>query len=79
MDRKGFKIVGGNVDKNVNPSLQGYDNSLHYFHYYAVMDQPYLLECPKVELTNWINLQEILVSVTDVSQLELIQLPLLQG
>ena len=72
-DWKGFKIVGDNVDKNIKPSLQRYDNktnSLHYFHYYAVMDRLDLSQCPEVESTNMINLQEILVSVTDVSQLE---------
>lgn len=37
-DWKGFKIVGDNVDKNIRPSLQRFNNktnSLHYFHYYV--------------------------------------------
>lgn len=38
----GFKYVGDNVDKNVKPRHQTLDSqgkSLHYFHYYAVMDR----------------------------------------
>ena len=37
----GFKIVGDNLDKNIHPSFSRSDNatrSLHYFHYYAVLD-----------------------------------------
>ena len=45
---KGFKLVGDNVDKNVKPSLQRFDNktnSLHYFHYYTILDRLDLSKC----------------------------------
>ena len=38
----GYKFVGDNIDKNVKPSLQRHelrDQSLHYFHGYAVWDR----------------------------------------
>ena len=38
----GFKFVGDNIDKNVKPRFQRYENkgqSLHYFHGYAVRDR----------------------------------------
>ena len=38
----GFKYVGDNIDKNVKPRHQTLDSqgkSLHYFHYYALMDR----------------------------------------
>ena len=39
---KGFKIVGDNVDKNVrarHQTLISQNQSLHYFHAFAVMDR----------------------------------------
>ena len=38
----GFKYVGDNIDKNIKPRHQMLDSqgkSLHYFHYYALMDR----------------------------------------
>ena len=35
----GFKIVGDNVDKNVRPTFQRSNQSLHHFHSYAVKDR----------------------------------------
>ena len=38
----GFKYVGDNIDKNIKPRHQTLDSqgkSLHYFHYYALMDR----------------------------------------
>jgi len=72
-DWKGFKIMGDNVNKNIRPLLQQFDNktnSLHYFHYYALLDQPDLSACSEIVPTDMITLQEILVGVNDVSQLE---------
>jgi len=72
-DWKGFKIVGDNVDKNIRPSLQRFNNktnSLHYFHYYAVLDRLDLSACSEIVPTDMITLQEMLVGVNDVSQLE---------
>ena len=70
---KGFKIVGDNLDKNIRPSLQRFHNktnSLHYFHYYALLDRLDLSACSEIVPTDLINLQEILVGMKDVSQLE---------
>lgn len=42
----GYKFVGDNVDKNVKPTFQRYENrgqSLHHFHGYAVRDRVNLL------------------------------------
>ena len=38
----GYKFVGDNIDKNIKPRFQRYENrgqSLHYFHGYAVRDR----------------------------------------
>ena len=38
----GFKVVGDNLGKNIHPSfsrLNTKTKSLHYFHYYAVLDR----------------------------------------
>lgn len=38
---RGFKLVGDNLDKNIRPSFQRFNNrtdSLHYFHHYALLD-----------------------------------------
>ena len=38
----GYKFVGDNIDKNVKPRFQRYENrgqSLHHFHGYAVRDR----------------------------------------
>jgi len=61
-DWKGFKLVGYNVDKNVKPSLQRFDNktnSLHYFHYYAVLDRMDLSACCEVVPTDMIDLKDV--------------------
>ena len=72
-DWKGFKLVGDNVDKNIRPSLQRFHNktnSLHYFHYYAVLDRLDPSACSEVISTDMIDLKDILVGMSDMTQLE---------
>ena len=73
IDWKGFKMVGDNIDKTIRPSFQRYDNrtnSLHYFHYYALLDRLDLSICSESSPTNALNLQQLLVSQDDIQQVE---------
>lgn len=72
-DWKGFKFVGDNIDKNIHPSFQRYNNktnSLHYFHYYALLDRIDLSTCSESLPSHALNLQQLLVSKDDIEQLE---------
>lgn len=68
----GFKIVGDNIDKSVNPRHQTMDRqkqSLHYFHSFAVLDRVDLSglsdECPKVDIKSF-PVESLLPSDEDV-------------
>jgi len=70
---KGFKIVGDNIDKNIRPSFQRYDNnttSLHYFHHYAVLDRVDLSNHSEALPEAERDLNGLVVGVNDVTQLE---------
>ena len=70
---KGYKLVGDNLDKNVRPSFQRYDkktNSLHYFHYYAVLDHINLFSLSESVQSTQLDLTQLLVKQDDIHQLE---------
>ena len=70
---KGFKVVGDNIDKNIRPSFKRYDNktdSIHYFHYYSLLDCLDLSAYSEVLPTTPLDLSTLLVSTDDVCQLE---------
>ena len=70
---KGFKLVGDNIDKNIHPSFHRYDNktnSLHHFHYYALLDCVDLSACSENLPTSVMNLKQLLVGQNDIQQLE---------
>ena len=70
---KGFKVVGDNIDKNIRPSFKRYDNktdSIHYFHYYALLDRIDLSAYSEVLPTTPLDLSKLLVNTDDVCKLE---------
>ena len=69
----GFKLVGDNLDKNIHPSFSRLDRktkSLHYFHYYAVLDRLDLSSYSDVSPTAPVDVNKLLVNTTDVVQLD---------
>ena len=68
----GFKIVGGNVDKNIRPSFQRCDRqtkSLHYFHSFAVRDRVDLQNLSDVAPVHPpIDSSKLLPSAADIAQ-----------
>ena len=73
LDWKGFKLVGDNIDKSIRPSFQRYSNttnSLHYFHYYALLDRLDLSKCLESLPTTVLNLRQLLVNSNDIQQIE---------
>ena len=79
---KGFKVVGDNIDKNIRPSFKRYDNkidSVHYFHYYSLLDCLDLSAYSEVLPTTPLDLSKLLVSTDDVCQLEKDAITLYQG
>lgn len=70
---KGYKLVADNTEKNIRPSFQRYNNktkSLHYFHYYALLDRVDLSTCLESLPTIPVNLKQLLVCQDDIQKLE---------
>ena len=70
---KGYKLVGDNLDKNIRPSFQRFayeTTSLHYFHHYALLDRVNFSGYSEHIPTDRIDLKKLLVSRSDVRQLE---------
>ena len=73
--------MGDNIDKNIRPSLQRFDNktnSLHYFHYYAILDRLDLSACSEIVSTDIIDLKDRLVGMSDMTQ-SVLQVHVFQG
>jgi len=69
----GYKAVIDNFDKNIRPSFQRFDHgtvSKHWIHAYAVRDRVDLSMFTDNAITNGIDFKTLLVSATDVAQLE---------
>ena len=71
---KGVKIVGDNIDKNVNPRFMRSDHqgkSLHYFHCYAAQDR-FDLTMPEnyPDIPAKPKLEDLLPSKSDVSNMK---------
>ena len=69
----GFKVVGDNLDKNIHPSfcrLNTKTKSLHYFHYYSVLDRVDLSSFSDVTPSASVNATKLLVNFDDISQLQ---------
>ena len=62
-----------NFDENIYPSFQRFDHgtvSKHWIHAYAVRDCVYLSKFADNAVTNEMSIKTLLVSATDVAQLE---------
>lgn len=62
-----------NVDKNIHPSFQRFDNattSKHWIHAYAVKDRVDLSLYSENPITTPIDVKDLLINNTDVAQLE---------
>ena len=62
-----------NFDENIYPSFQRFDHgtvSKHWIHAYAVRDHVYLSKFADNAVTNEMSIKTLLVSATDVAQLE---------
>jgi L1 cell adhesion molecule like protein len=71
----GYKIIGDNIDKNVNPRFQTLANptkSLHYFHAYAVKDRIDISELTDIppSVPNQVDINTILPSVQSNANLK---------
>ena len=66
----GFKLVGDNVDKNVEPRFMRMEyqtQSLHYFHMYAIKD--------RINLSAYSDRQESVLAPDDINPLSLLPSP----
>ena len=69
----GFEVVVDNLDKNIRPSFQRFDSgtiSKHWIHAYAVKDRIDLSSYSDDPVTTPIDVKALLISTTDVAQLE---------
>ena len=69
----GYKGVIDNVDINIYPSFQRFDNSTssnHWIHGYAVLDRLDFSTCSDIFPSSPIDVKRILINDQDVAQLE---------
>ena len=72
-DWHGFKLVGDNIDKNIRPSFSRSDKStqsLHCFHYYAVLDRVNLSLFSDATPNMEVDVDKLLINQEDIAQLQ---------
>ena len=74
MQWMGFKIVGDNIDKNIkarHETMETTNQSLHFFHAFAVKDRVHLSQCSDVAPLepDEIKVSELLPTASEVSTL----------
>ena len=68
----GFKLVGDNIDKNYRQSFHRVDKkttSIHYFHYYALLDRIDLSGCSEALPTKPLDVEKFMINLDDLAML----------
>ena len=70
----GFKVVGDNLDKNIRPTFQRFENktkSMHCFHMYAVKDRvDFLASSDSKPRSCTVEVKKLMINKSDVEHMK---------